>query len=389
MRKFLLLAAGVALTGGVLAACVGGPPPPPPTDPHDILVVGDSVGFSFGCALGDPGELNGVPQSSCPGPSSPGYTTRNDWTGACTMAPGTLSLYNGNQAAAPNCDTVAGGSRGETWQQDAFHYVPKVVIINTAGWEIQDRWENLVAAPDYQWGGPTNGQEYQNAAAYYSNELNNAINMFRGSPNNPTVIVTNAPYISPPQPEPPPQDVPAGVECSWWEPFPQVPQPSTGPDCTGNATAGSGGTWRSPTGNTTYRSSHDKLDQFNAIVNQVKSQYHGGDNKVVVFNFKSHFNAGPANTYTNYVCPPPHDTDTTAQNLPDLRPSSPTFGQMVWQCDDNHDGNPLNYVNAILARAADQGHLSSAGQDQILKPYIDKCVRNYLNLSGGDQTACN
>ena len=66
------------------------------------------------------------------------------------------------------------------------------------------------------------------------------------------------------------------------------------------------GQWRSPTGNTTYRPSKDKLDQFNGIVNQVKSQYFGGDSGVVVFNFKKHFN-GPDNAYHDYVCPPPHD----------------------------------------------------------------------------------
>ena len=83
MRKFVLLAAGVLLSVGTLAACIGGPPPPPPTDPHDVLTVGDSVSFSFGCALGDPGEIPGIPDGSCP--STPDYSTHNDWVGACTM----------------------------------------------------------------------------------------------------------------------------------------------------------------------------------------------------------------------------------------------------------------------------------------------------------------
>jgi hypothetical protein len=394
LRKFTLLAAGLLLAGGVLAACIG--PPPPTTDPHDVLVVGDSVSFSFGCALGDPGELNGVPQSSCPPAPGATYTTRNDWVGACTITPGTLSLYNGGQAGAPNCDTVGAGSRGDTWQSDADHFVPKVVVINTAGWEIVDRWQNVVAQPDLEWGAPgctpnnvpPSCQMYQNAAVAYSSELFNAINTFRNSANHPTVIVTNAPYINPLEPEPPfGSGVPDSLACSWWEPFPNSPPNSAGPDCKGDATQGSGGQWRSPTGNTSYRSDMAKMDQFNQIVQGVKDNNFGGDPGVKIFNFKSHFNAGPANTYTDYVCPPPHDTDRTASLQLDVRPSSPTFGQMVQQC--SVDGNPLNNVNAILARAPDHSHLSPAGQAQVLQPYIDKCVRAALGASGGDPAACN
>jgi hypothetical protein len=120
----------------------------------------------------------------------------------------------------------------------------------------------------------------------------------------------------------------------------------------------------------------------------VKNQFFGSDPKVVVFNFKSHFNDGPNNDYSNYVCPPPHDTDTAPQFILDANTSSPNFGQMAWMCDDGSH-IPTNFLDAILARAPDQGHLSSAGAFQVLQPYIDKCVRNYLGLSGGSQAACN
>ena len=385
MRKFVLLVAGVALSVGTLAACFG--PPPPTTDPHDVLVVGDSVSFSFGCVLGDPGELNGVPQSACPQPDAdnngvPDYTTRNDWVGACTITQGTLSLYNGGQAGAPNCDTVGAGSRGDTWQSDADHFVPKVVVINTAGWEIVDRWLNVVSAPDEQWGAagcsPTNTPSpqcdaYQQAAVQYSSKLFDAINTFRNSPNHPTVIVTSVPYIAPTEPEPPfGAGEPDALACSWWEPFPNSAPASSGPDCTGTATQGSGGTWRSPTGNTSYRSSKAKIDQFNQIIQLVKDNNFASDSGVVLFNFKKHFN-GPDNTYHDYVCPPPNDSavapDPVTHNCVITNPSP-------------------GIVPAILARAADHGHLSPAGQEQILKPYIDKCVRNYLSLPGGDQSAC-
>jgi hypothetical protein len=383
LRKFSLVAAAVALVGGALTACFGGPPPPPPTDPHDVLVVGDSVGFSFGCVLGDPGETNGIPQSACP--QSPDYTTRNDWAGGCTITPGTLSLYNSGTAPAPNCDTAGAGSRGQTWQDDANSFVPKVVVINTAGWEIVDRWLNPVTTPDAQWGGNTSSQEYMNAAVQYSNQLYDAINMFRASPNHPTVIIANAPYIAPTQPEPPPGSVPAGIECSFWEPNPPSPPVSSGPDCTGNATAGSGGSWRPQAPGISYRSSKAKLDQFNGIVSLVKNDYFASDNEVVVFNFKKHFNDGPNNQYTDYVCPPPNDATIAPQFAQDLHTGA-TPGTMAWQCNTN--ANPMNWDYAILARDPDHSHLSPTGQYQILQPYIDKCVRNYLGLSGGDLSAC-
>jgi hypothetical protein len=395
LRKLALLVAGVALSVGTLAACFGGPPPP---DPRDVLVVGDSVSFSFGCVLGDPGELGGVPQSACTPAPGATYTTRNDWVGACTITPGTLSLYNGGQAGAPNCDTVGAGSRGDTWQSDADHFVPKVVVINTAGWEIVDRWMNFVSAPDEQWGAagchPNNAPSpqcdaYSNAAQQYSSRLFDAINVFRNSANHPTVIVTNTPYINPLEPEPPFGSGNDALSCSWWEPFPNSPQQSQGPDCAGDATQGSGGFWRSPTGNTSYRSSQLKMDQFNEIVQFVKSNNFAGDPAVKVFNFKSHFNAGPANTYTDWVCPPPQDSTVTAVNVLDWHTANPL--DMAFQCDNgqgpNSVANPWTY--AINARAPDHSHLSPAGQTQILQPYIDKCVRAALGASGGDPAACN
>lgn len=384
MRKFVLLAAGVLLSVGTLAACIGGPPPPPPTDPHDVLTVGDSVSFSFGCALGDPGETPGIPDGSCP--STPDYSTHNDWVGACTMTPGTLSLYNGGTAGAPNCNSVPAGSRNLTWADEANFFVPKVVVINTAGWEIQDRFLSFTQPPDGQYG--VNNEFFNNIAVQYTNQLFNAINAFRSSPRDPFVLVANAPYIDPPQPLPAPGSVPAGVECSWWEPNDPNPPVSQGPDCTGNSTQGSGGQWRSPTGNTTYRSSHAKLDQLNALIQQVVTNNFNnqGDQKVQVFNFRKHFN-GTNNDFNNWICPPPHDSDTTAVNQLDVRPGSPTFGQMVFLCDDGSHV-PTNFVNAILARAPDQGHLSPAGTLQILKPYLDACVRSKLNLSGGVAASC-
>jgi hypothetical protein len=359
LRKFLLVVAVAALAGGTLTACIGGPAPEP-TDPHDVLVVGDSVSFSLGCVLGDGG-------AGCD--PRPGYTTHNEFTGGCTISPGTLSLYNGGQAGAPNCGSEP-DAEGRTWANAADHYQPKVVVINTAGWEIVDRWLNFVAAPDAQWGDPGCTPQnvcsgtYQNAAVNYSSQLFSVINDFRAR--GAQVLVAESPYIQPLQPEPPPGTVPPGLECSWWEPY-----PSGQPNATGdpNNPLTCPGAWRSPSGNTTYRSSQTKIDQLNVIVDLVKNNNFGGDPGVKLFNFKKHFNApafpaGPPG-YSDYVCPPPNDS-TVAPN------------PITHQCAIT---NPVSVVPAVLARAVDHSHLSSAGQFQILQPYLEGCVKTMLGLA--------
>jgi hypothetical protein len=388
LRKFLLLAAGVALSVGTLSACFGGPPPPQ-TEPKDVLVVGDSVAFSFGCVLGD--AVAGVPASGCP--ASPDYSTKNFSIGACTIYGTTVSLYNGGSASVPNCDTVPGGADNRTWTQAADYYTPKVVVINTGGWEIVDRWLSLTAVPDSQWGGNTSQQAYINAATYYSSALYQAIREFRTR--GAKVVVAIQPNASPPQPEPPPSGTPAGLECSWWEPFPATAPASAGPDCTGNATAGSGGTWRSPTGNTNYRSSQQKLNQFNTIVNQVLTNPDpnlgfGSDSNVSSFNFKKHFNEPGTDAYTNWICPPPQDSTVPAQNVLDFHTTT-NLTDTAFQCDNGNGPNsPANmWTYAINARAPDQGHLSVAGQEQILRPYLEACIKALIPVAGGDPSKCS
>ena len=229
---------------------------------------------------------------------------------------------------------------------------------------------------------------YVNAAVQYSSKLFDTINMFRNSPNHPTVIVTNAPYIAPSQPLPAFGEVADELACSWWEPFPNSAPVSSGPDCRGDATQGSGGAWRPQTPGISYRSSKAKLDQFNQIVQLVKTNNFGSDPNVVLFNFKSHFNAGPANTYTDWVCPPPHDTDRTASLQLDVRVGSPTIGQQVWQC--SVDGNPTQQRQRdSMPVLPTTGTCRRRASTQILKPYIDQCVRFYLKKPGGNQAACN
>lgn len=379
MRKVTVLVAGLALFA---VACMGGPPPPPPTEPKDVLVVGDSVAFSFGCVLGD--TVPGIPASGCP--ASPDYTTKNFAVGACTIYGVTVSLYNGGTAGVPNCDTVPAGADNRTWAQAADYYTPKVVLINTGGWEIVDRWLSYTAVPDSQWGG--SGQEYSNAAVYFSSALYNAISNFRAR--GAQVLVANQPNMNPLQPVPDPAGVPAGLGCSWWEAYPDNPPTAQGEP--GNPLT-CPGQWQSPTGTTSYRSSRVKVNQFNMVVNQVltnpdPSLGFGNDPNVKSFNFKKHFNEPGTGAYTDWICPPPQDSTVAAQNTLDFHQNVPP-GTMAYQCNTGRPNIPSDpWTYAINARAPDKGHLSVAGQENILRRYLESCVKSLLGKAGGNAADC-
>jgi hypothetical protein len=388
LRKLTLLAAAAVLML-VVSACFPGPPPPPPTDPHDVIVVGDSVAFSFGCVLGD--TLPNVTDWDCPARS--GYTTKNLAVGACTIYPSQVLLYNGGTAGVPNCDTAAVPPDNRTWEQAADYYVPKVVVINTAGWEIVDRWvSDFSGAPDSQWGAPgcspTNScsPQYQKAAVEYSSKLYDAINMFLSK--GAKVVVANSPYEDGRAPVPDPNAAPPGLGCSWWEPYPNSAPTASGGNCKGDATAGTGGQWRPPYPGLTYRSGRAKLDQINEIMAFVKSQYFGGNSNVRIFPFKDHFN-GPNNVYTDWVCPPPNDRTVAAVNDLDWHTGNPL--DTAFQCDNGQGPNTaLNpWTYAIAARDADRGHLSPAGAFNVLQPYIEPCVKALIPVAGGDLSACS
>lgn len=334
VKKALSLTAAGALALVVLTACVGGPPPPPPTDPHDVLVVGDSISFSFACGLGDDAGSG----ESCPGPG--GFTTASDIVGGCTISGGTILLYNSQTASSYGCDNW-----GSAWSADADKYTPKVVVIVTSGWEIMDRWSgDPNGLPDRQWGG--NGNELTAARQAYMNSLNLAINVFRqhGS----KVIVANSAYMNPPEPQFPPgtPGAPDFLINAWYERYPLTNNTSP-PDI-----------WQPPIAGLAYRPSKTKVEQFNNAITSVVNSFQDPNN-VLQFNFFKHFdpiiNGSPA--YSDNVCPPPNDT---------MDPST---------CSGS----------AILARDPDGGHVSTAGQS-ILNHYLQPCVEAVL--AGSSTTSC-
>ena len=67
-------------------------------------------------------------------------------------------------------------------------------------------------------GGSTGaGTPYDTAFQYFSNELYNAITMFRSK--GAKVLVALTPYFDPPEPVPPPSQAGPDLSCAWWEPY--------------------------------------------------------------------------------------------------------------------------------------------------------------------------
>jgi hypothetical protein len=331
-KKTVALVGVCAIAALVVAACAPTkPPPPPPTDPHDVLVVGDSISFSFACGLGDAAGS----EESCPGPG--GFTTASDIVGGCTISGGTILLYNSQTASSYGCDNWP-----SAWSGDADKYTPKVVVIVTSGWEIMDRWSgDPNGVPDRQWGG--SGTEFQNAKSAYQASLNGAINLFRQR--GAKVVVANSAYMNPPEPQFPPgtPGAPDFLINAWYE---RYPIPNTNPPVP----------WQPPVQGLTYRPSKTKVDQFNAAVTQVVNGF-GDPSNVLQFNMFKHFD--PGNEYSDLICPPPNDG--TAPPCP-------------------------GGATPIDARDPDGGHLSTPGGQGILNAYLQPCVQAVL--AGDPTTSC-
>jgi hypothetical protein len=339
-KKAAALTGALAVATLVLAACVGGPPPPPPTDPHDVLVVGDSISFSFACGLGDDAGSG----QSCPAPG--GITTKSDVVGGCTISGGTILLYNGTTVDTYGCDDWP-----SKWAADADMFTPKVVVIVTSGWEIMDRWSGGPnGLPDRQWGGGTanapDGPAQAASSAYQAN-LTAAINLFRQR--GAKVVVANSAYVNPPVPEFPPgtPGAPDFLINAWYERYP-LTNTTTPPDI-----------WNPPIAGMTYRPSKTKVEQFNNAITNVVNQF-GDPGSVLKFNFFKHFDPviSGSTAYSDYICPPPNDTADPAT------------------CSGNK----------ILARENDGGHLTSPGGQGILNTYLQPCVEAVL--AGSSTASC-
>jgi hypothetical protein len=274
----------VALLAG---ACFGGPPPP--SGPHrDVVVFGDSNAWGIGCSLGDPGEFA---QDPPPFPCTPqSFSVKNETAGACTIAGAMTLLYN-HTALNPSCYDWA-----SKWPGVLDERTPSLVILNTGGWEIVDRWLNFPSgpgcstanafncpAPDYQWG----GANFTTAANHYTSQLVGAVNLFRSR--GAKVLVVNSPYYAPVEPQVP------GIADVWYEAYPAA-QPSN---------------WNPANANITYRSSKVKTEQFNNTLKKALDDNFANDNGVRLFNLWEHVSPVDPTTmapaFNDFSCQPPDE----------------------------------------------------------------------------------
>jgi hypothetical protein len=330
MRKFSLVVCGVvvALLAG---ACFGGPPPPP--SPHrDVFVFGDSNAWGIGCSLGDQGDLTDNPPFPCT-PQS--FSVKNETAGACTIAGGTTLLYN-RAAINPSCYDWA-----SAWPGVLDERTPSLVVLNTGGWEIVDRWINFPSgpgcstanafncpAPDYQWG----GANFTTAANRYTSQLVGAVNLFRSR--GAKVLVVNSPYYAPVEPQVP------GIADVWYEAYPSV-RPSN---------------WNPANANITYRSSKLKTEQFNATLETALAQNFGGNPDVKLFNLWEHVS--------------PVDPTTMAPAFNDLSCRPPN--EKKW---------PQTFCpgDAVQARSSfDHGHFDYDGYRFVIMPLLQPVIESML-----------
>jgi len=349
MRK-ALLAAGLAL---VLAVAACQPVKQGVPDQKDVLIVGDSVAGGLGCwVFGEQGQIGAGPAPVCSG--QPDITAANGWLGACTISGGWVHLFNRTALNTPNCHDYPA-----IWQQLVDRHNPRLVILWTSGWEIVNRWTNLPAGcdpgnillcpgADQQWGNVLAPDALVNAQQAYRSNLHNAINVL--SSRGAKVLVLNAPYVNPLTPAPSsfyldPELLPGlpALDAVWYEPYlvPLDPLP--------------------PNALTPFAPSKLKVENFNTTLDAIRvNDYGGGTGNVQFFDVWRYLSPKltpidlpvlDSRTYSQLVCPYPNSE------------------QSILTC-------PLDRVNARYAM--DGGHITPAGYDQIVEPYIMPKVREML-----------
>jgi lysophospholipase L1-like esterase len=245
----LSLLVGAFVVALSATACIGGPPAPPP--PPNVVVFGDSNAWGIGCSLGDDA---GYGASWC-APQG-GVSARNETEGTCSINTNVALLYNGGASPALCSDWAS------KWPGILDETQPKLVILNTGGWEIVDRWTNFPAGPncsqglqpsvayncpppDQQWGDTAPPAALDAAKNAYTSQLNAAIDLFRTK--GAKVLVVNSPYYAPTEAQVP------GLALVWYESDSQT-QPAN---------------WSPPNVNVQYRWGHTKIDEFNTAVQEV------------------------------------------------------------------------------------------------------------------------
>ena len=312
MRRLSLLAGALVVVLSA-TACFGSPPPPP--DPHrDVVVFGDSNAWGIGCSLGDPGDLAATNE---PFPCTPqSFSVENSTEGGCSIMGGVTLLYD-RVAIPPSCSDWP-----SKWAGILDETTPKLVILNTGGWEIVDRWLNFpngcnpgnaydCSAPDLQWGDPNN---FGPAAAQYRSQLLSAISLFRSR--GAKVLVVNSPYYAPTEPQVP------GVPV-WYERYPND----------GGSGAQGVADWVAPNTNLQYRPSKLKTDEFDTTLKAALDANYANDQNVKFFDLWS------------IVSP---------------------------------NGEYSDYVNGILVRGPDHGHFNYDGYRYVIMPALLPVIQNML-----------
>jgi hypothetical protein len=331
VTRFFAFLAAVAVAALGLPALSAPTPAGAAPDTNKVLVVGDSVAYGVGCLLGDDGNNPNAGPNDCP--AQPGFTTKNKFLGACTISLGAVLGYDGNLYPS-GC---------QHWQDQWKALIDKpgtpyeLVILNTGGWEVVDRWtknfpagsaRNWSPPPNYQWGDPNT---FAKAANVYARKLRKAIQIL--SSRGAIVLVMNSPYVAPTEPEP------VGV---FYEPY--------GPGQPAN--------WSAPSTGIAFRSSENKIEQFDAMVKLVVQEF--PKSQARSFDFLSPFSLpggdGDGLEYASQLSVNPG-------------PTSP-----------GHPCQFLELLTCISPRQGDGLHLTPAGLNQVLAPFLVPRVRSILKV---------
>jgi hypothetical protein len=331
----LSLLTSVLVVGLIAGACFGTSPPPPSSPHRDVVVFGDSNAWGIGCSIGDPGELVANPPFPCT--PQPDFSVTNATAGACTIAGG-LSLLYDHAAIPASCTDWA-----SQWPGILDDRTPRLVVLNTGGWEIVDRWQAFPTAsgcsttdayncpaPDLQWGDPNN---FGPAAAQYRSQLLAAISLFRSR--GAKVLVVNSPYYAPVEPQVP------GLADVWYEAYPAT-KPSN---------------WNPANANITYRSSKVKTDEFNSTLKSAIDQTYPNDPNVQFFDLWQHVSPVDPGTgspaVSDYACPAPDEK--------------------VWPT--NCPGGQALQIRTSF----DHGHFTYDAYTSVIMPYVLPKIREMLS----------